>query len=346
MTTIQQALTEGIQRLTQSNQASAQPENQESDHADQGDREGRPYPTPHRPTMPVQGTGDPRGRPGPPRHISSPDLRPGSDALDAQLLLSHVLQVERSILYAYPERELTPAQEQQYLALIERRARDEPIAYLVGHKEFYGLDLLVDRRVLIPRPETELLVEIALRICRDKIESGNTPIFADIGTGSGAIPIALAVNEPRLPYLYATDISDDALAVAAINCQRHHVEQRVRLLQGDLIAPLPEPVDVLTANLPYVGTDETPLLFSDVYDYEPHLALFSGPDGLDLIERLFTELARSSTLKAEAVVLLEIGYRQRESLQRLLHTLWPQAKLKFYRDYAGWDRVLQINWNG
>jgi len=274
---------------------------------------------------------DPRGSPG---------------ALDAQLLLSHVLHVERSILYAYPERELTPEEEQQYLALIERRARGEPVAYLVGHKEFYGLDFIVDRRVLIPRPETELLFEIALQVCRQKIAAGHIPVVADIGTGSGAIPIALAVNEPRLPYLYAVDISSDALAVATLNCQRHHVEQRVRLLQGDLIAPLPEPVDVLTANLPYVGTDETELLTSDVRDYEPHLALFSGPDGLDLIERFLTNVARSSVLKTEAVILLEIGYRQRERLSRFIEALWPHAKISFYRDYAGWDRVLQLNLNG
>jgi len=265
------------------------------------------------------------------------------DRLDAQILLCHVLHVERSTLYAYPERELTPVEEQQYVALITRRAQGEPVAYLAGHKEFYGLDFVVDRRVLIPRPETELLVETALQVCRQKIAAGSMPIVADIGTGSGAIPVALAVNEPRLPYLYATDISGDALAVAALNCQRHHVEQRVLLLQGDLLAPLPEPVDVLTANLPYVGTGETALLTPDVYDYEPHLALFSGPEGLDLIERFLKDVATSTKLKANAVILLEIGYQQRERLSRVIDTLWPQAKLSVYKDYAGWDRLLQVN---
>jgi release factor glutamine methyltransferase len=265
------------------------------------------------------------------------------DHFDAQLLLSHALHVERSTLYAYPERQLTPAQEQQYHALIERRARNEPVAYLVGHKEFYGLDFIVDRRVLIPRPETELLVDTALKVSRQKIAAGHTPIVADIGTGSGAIPIALAVNEPRLPYLYATDISGDALTVAALNCQRHHVQQRVRLLQGDLIAPLPESVDVLTANLPYVGTNETALLTPDVHDYEPHLALFSGPEGLDLIERFLTNVATSTKLKAEAVILLEIGYQQRERLSQMIDTLWPKTRLNVYKDFAGWERVLQVN---
>jgi release factor glutamine methyltransferase len=244
---------------------------------------------------------------------------------------------------AYPERELTPTQEQRYLELLERRAQGEPVAYLTGHKEFYGLDFIVDPRVLIPRPETELLVEIALQISRQKIASGHLPIAADIGTGSGAIPIALAVSEPRLPYLYATDISEEALAVAALNCQRHHVEQRVHLLQGDLIAPLPEPVDVLTANLPYVGTSEIAVLTPDVYDYEPHLALFSGPEGLDLIERFLKDVAKSDVLKAEGVVLLEIGYQQRERVEKLIHGLWPQARLGVYKDYAGWDRVVQVD---
>ncbi len=268
------------------------------------------------------------------------------DRLDAQILLAYVLHVERSTLYAYPERELTPLQEQQYLVLIERRAQGEPVAYLTGHKEFYGLDFLIDRRVLIPRPETELLVETALQVCRQKIAAGYVPIVADIGTGSGAIPIALAVNEPRLSYLYATDISNDALAVAALNCQRHHVEARVLLLQGDLIAPLPEPVDVLTANLPYVGTNETDLLTPDVYDYEPHLALFSGPDGLDIIERFLKDVATSTKLKAEAVILLEIGYQQRERLSQVVNKLWPLSKVSLYKDYAGWDRVLQVELGG
>ena len=262
--------------------------------------------------------------------------------LDAQVLLSHVLHAERSFLFTYPEHMLTSEQEQQYHALIERRSRGEPVAYLTGHKEFYGLDFIVDKRVLIPRPETELLVEATLNACRNMLDSGRTPIVADIGTGSGAIPVTLAVLEPRLPYLYASDISNDALEVAYLNCQRHHVENRVRLLQGDLLAPLPEPVDILTANLPYVGTDELEELPPDVQAYEPHLALFSGPLGLDLIRRFFEELQRSQKLKAGALVLLEIGYRQHETLTALIRQTLPQATLIFTKDWAGWNRVLQV----
>lgn len=263
-------------------------------------------------------------------------------SLDAQVLLSYTLQVNRSILFAYPERELTPQQEQQFLTLIERRSRGEPVAYLTGHVEFYGLDFLVDQRVLIPRPETELLVEAALNVCRQMLETGRTPVVADIGTGSGIIPVTLAVLEPRLPYLYASDISTGALDVAYLNCQRHHVENRVRLLHGDLLAPFPEPIDILTANLPYVGTEEMDELTPDVRAYEPHLALFSGPQGLDLLARLFTEIQRSKKLAKGAVLFLEIGYRQRESLTSMLLEIWPQASITFTKDYAGWDRVLQV----
>ncbi len=263
--------------------------------------------------------------------------------LDTQLLLVHILGVERAMLYAHPERQLTDEQEQQFHLLLARREHGEPVAYLVGHKEFYGLDFLVDSRVLIPRPETELLVEAALSVIGQMFDAGRTPIVADIGTGSGAIPIALAVEEPRLPYLYATDISADALDVARLNCQRHHVEQRVRLLQGDLVAPLPEPVDVLTANLPYVGTNEMDVLTRDVQAYEPHLALFSGVHGLDMLYRFLREVRHISVLKERAVMVLEIGYQQRESLISLLRELWPQAVVTFRKDYAGWDRVLQVN---
>ncbi len=263
--------------------------------------------------------------------------------LDAQVLLCHILDIDRTMLYAHPERTLSAQQQQQYSALIERRARGEPVAYLTGHKAFFGLDLLVDPRVLIPRPETELLVETALLACREKLDAGRTPIAADIGTGSGAIPIALAASEPRLPRLYATDISPGALEVAALNCRRYHVEERVILLQGDLADPLPEPVDVLTANLPYIGTDEMETLEDDVRAYEPHLALFSGPDGLALIERLFTKLAMSGTLLPGAVLLCEFGYAQHEPLARLLTALWPRAAVVFIQDYAGWDRILRVD---
>jgi release factor glutamine methyltransferase len=262
--------------------------------------------------------------------------------LDAQVLLCHVLDVERTTLYAYPEREITLLQEKQYFTLIARRKQHEPVAYLTGYKGFYGLDFFVDKRVLIPRPETELLVEAALEVIRCSIASEHVPVVADIGTGSGAIPITIAVEEPRLPYIYASDTSSDALDVARLNCQRHHVTERVRLLQGDLISSLSEPVDLLLANLPYVGTKEIEDLSPDVHFYEPHQALFSGPDGLDLLRRLGEEVHRCSVLKPAGVLLLEIGYQQREELTHLFHDLWPDATITCRQDHAGFDRILQV----
>ncbi len=262
--------------------------------------------------------------------------------LDAQLLLGHILQVERTTLYTHPEHPLTPEQERQYRLLIERRKAGEPVAYLVGHKAFFGRDFLVDKRVLIPRPETELLVEAALSTIRAMLAAGRTPLIADIGTGTGIIPITLALEEPCIPYLYGIDISAAALDVARLNSQKHAVAPRVRFLQGDLVAPLPEPVDVLIANLPYVGTNEMETLSPDVRAFEPHLALFSGPEGLDLLKRFFVEAQEAGKLKAEAVFLLEIGYQQREPLLRLLQELWPQASVTFEKDYASWDRLLKV----
>ena len=266
-----------------------------------------------------------------------------SDArLDAQVLLGHVIGAERAHLLAYPERNISNEQFRQYWQLIERRSHGEPVAYLTGHKEFFGLDFCVDQRVLIPRPETELLVEVALGVIRDRMAADLMPVVADIGTGSGAIAITIAVEEPRLSYLYACDISAGALEIARLNSQRHHVETRVRLLQGDLLTPLPEPVDVLVANLPYVGTEEIATLAPDVLDYEPHLALFSGPYGLLHIQRLFVEAKQSGMLRRDSVLLLEIGYQQCEPLTNLLLDLWPQARVNCQQDYAGWNRLMQV----
>ncbi len=260
--------------------------------------------------------------------------------LDAQVLFCFALDVERSILYAYPERQIAPEQEQHYLALLERRQRHEPIAYITGRKEFYGLNFYVDSRVLIPRPETELLVERALISINRRLDAGQVPIVADIGTGSGAIPIAIAVEASRLPYIYACDLSCDALDVAHINAQLHHVEARIRLLQGDLIAPLPEKVDLLLANLPYVGTDEMAGMLEDVLAYEPPTALFSGSRGLDLLQRFCTDVQRSGILNVGGEMLLEIGYQQGEVVAQWIKKVWPQAIVAVQKDYAGFDRFV------
>jgi release factor glutamine methyltransferase len=263
--------------------------------------------------------------------------------LDAQLLLCFAINIERSVLYAHPEHTISPEQEQHYLALIERRRQHEPIAYITGHKEFYGLDLYVDSRVLIPRPETELLVEAALASINRRLNAGQIPIIADIGTGSGAIPVAIAVAQPRLPYIYACDISTDALEVAHTNARHLGVEECIRFLQGNLLTPLPEPIDLLLANLPYVGTDEMPDMTEDVLAHEPHLALFSGPHGLNLLQQICTDAQKSGKLHIASEIILEIGYQQGKIVAQLIRELWPQADITVRKDYAGFDRLILVN---
>jgi release factor glutamine methyltransferase len=262
--------------------------------------------------------------------------------LDAQVLLCFVMHIERSILYAHPEHLVSPEQEQAYLTLIERRRQHEPIAYITGHKEFYGQDFYVDARVLIPRPETELLVEVALTSIRRRLHAGQVPIVADIGTGSGAIAVTIALAEPRLPYIYACDISADALEVAHTNAKYLQVEERIRFLQGDLVAPLPEPVDLLLANLPYVGTDEMPGMAEDVLAYEPLQALFSGPDGQGLLQRFCADIRRLGTLNVGGEMVLEIGYQQGDVVAQLIRQLWPQANVVVRKDYAGINRLVLV----
>ena len=199
--------------------------------------------------------------------------------LECELLLRHTLKISRVQLYLDLDRDLSPEQEETFWHLIERRLSGEPTAYITGHREFYGLDFYVDPRVLIPRPESELLVEKTLSLAQCRTVS----TIAEIGTGCGAIAISLALNLPRAK-IYATDISASALNVALFNCREHGVANRISLLQGDMLAPLPEPVDLIIANLPYVK--ELELLTPSPVDSEPQLALNGGPDGLEKIRQL------------------------------------------------------------
>lgn len=261
--------------------------------------------------------------------------------LDAQVLLGQVTDASRAVTLAYPERALSAEQAARYADLIARRAAHEPVAYLTGHREFMGLDLLVDRRVLIPRPETELLVEAALADLGARLARTprTPPLVADIGVGSGAIPIALAIGEPRLPRLYGADISSGALALARENATRLGVAARITFLEGDLLAPLPEPVDLLTANLPYVAPGD-PDVPRSVSAYEPALAVYGADDGLGHIRRLLAQAPGS--LRPGASLYLEFGYDQGADVERLARGAFPAASLRLGSDYAGWDRYIAI----
>ncbi len=253
--------------------------------------------------------------------------------LDAEVLLTHALGITRAQLLAHPQRQLSSTELTGYRQLIERRARREPLAYIVDHKEFYGLDFFVDPRVLIPRPETELLVEKAIEISQPQ------PVIADVGTGSGAIAVSLAVHLPQA-LIYATDASSVALEVAARNCRRHGVQDRVHLLQGRLLEPLPGPVDLIVANLPYVSEVEWAQLPPEIRCYEPREALYGGPDGLDHIRRLLAQAG--NYLRPEGSILLEIGATQSEAVVALARHHFPMARAQIIKDYAGLDRVVMV----
>ncbi len=258
--------------------------------------------------------------------------------LDSQVLLAHVLDQSRSWLFAHHEHELSEGDCRRYADLITRRRRREPVAYLLGRKEFYGLDFVVDQRVLIPRPETELLVDLVLAQISDR--RGRPVVVADVGTGSGAIAITVASHAPEAK-VYGTDISQDALDVAEENRKRLTPDAGPLFLEGDLLSPLPEPADVIVANLPYIADEEYSGLQSDVRDYEPRVALKAGVEGLDLIERLLEQLP--SKVQPRGAVLLEISPRQGEIVQKMAQDLRPKPSyVGLRRDYSGQVRMVTL----
>lgn len=205
--------------------------------------------------------------------------------LDADLLLAHVIGGRKEDVYAHPDLPLSDWAAQTYRDVVERRARGEPVAYLRGVKEFYGLQFVVDPRVLIPRPETELIVQEVVRWGATR--AGAT--ICDVGTGSGAIAVCVAMELPRSRVI-AIDASEEALALARENALRHDVLERITFLQGDLLEPLGEPVDAVVANLPYVPSPRLDNPERNSLAYEPRAALDGGPDGLDVIRRAIAML--------------------------------------------------------
>jgi release factor glutamine methyltransferase len=241
-----------------------------------------------------------------------PDLRPTA-LPDAATLLMHTLGIDRPTLIAHPERTLDRDQQAAYQRLIERRLRFEPIQYIFGEAEFYGLTLRVTPAALIPRPETELLVEAVLARLPD-----DQPVrIADIGTGSGAIAIALAHALPHASVT-ALDLSPEALAIARENARTHTLEARIRFLRSDLLAAVSqeEPFDAIVSNPPYVPAEDASTLHPQVRDHEPSLALYAGKDGLELYRRIIPEAL--ALLKPDGLLALEIGHGQRATIAELL----------------------------
>jgi release factor glutamine methyltransferase len=262
--------------------------------------------------------------------------------LDAEVLLRAVLELPRASFFARLQEMLAPEHLNAYSALLDRRTQREPVAYILQKREFFGLDFRVDSRVLVPRPESETLVEVALEVAHAWRENGPTrPVLVDVGTGSGAIAITLAKHLPGA-RIYATDRSSEALAVAAANLRLHDASDRVFLLQGDLLTPVPEPADLIIANLPYVPSRRIDSLQAEVSRWEPREALDGGSDGLTLIYRLL-EQARGK-LRCPGVILLEADPEQMAAIAEFGRQTLPGARIDLHRDLAGRERVARLRW--
>jgi release factor glutamine methyltransferase len=254
--------------------------------------------------------------------------------LDTRLLLQHILQQPHSYLIAHGDQSLTAAQQTQYHQLLQRAQQHEPIPYLIGTTPFFDFEVNVSPAVLIPRPETELLVETVVTWAKAQ----GAKRLVDIGTGSGCIAIALARQLPQA-MVEAVDISADALDVARQNAVRL-ADGRIQFHHGDLLEPLAPNLDALIANLPYVTDSEWTVLDDGVKWYEPALALQGGEDGLDIIRRL---LAQATTkLSAGGAIFLEIGWRQGTAVTQLAHSYFPNTAITLLPDFAGHDRVVVI----
>jgi release factor glutamine methyltransferase len=260
----------------------------------------------------------------------------GIDAREARLLLAAATGLSEASVLAHPERQLPFPTETSFLNMTRRRAAGEPVAYILGHKEFYGMELAVDPAVLIPRPETELLVELALQLAPRRV--------LDVGTGSGALALAIAAELPACEVV-ASDTSAAALAVARANAERLGLGHRVELVEGTLPAEAGE-FDLIVANLPYVSEAEWPALEPEVREWEPREALLAGSDGLDAIRcllsdrvRLGSALAPRTASAVSGTLALEVGVGQAEAVESLLRAAGFGAT-ETRADLAGIERLV------
>jgi len=264
-----------------------------------------------------------------------------SPRLDSEVLLAHALGCKRIDLYTRHTEEASAQGRQRFRELVRQRIEGCPVAYLVGHKEFFSLEFEVNRAVLIPRPDTECVVVECLRLAKDVTE----PTLLDIGTGSGCLAIAIAKHH-KTAQVTAIDISPEALAVASRNAARHGVAERIRFLQGDLFAPIPagERFDFILSNPPYIPHDDIAKLPPGVRDYEPHVALDGGADGFAVFDRLIAEAP--AHLKPDGYLLLEIGSPQEQPARERIGKYEGYELAKTVYDGSGHPRVLVARWRG
>jgi release factor glutamine methyltransferase len=266
-----------------------------------------------------------------------------NDRRAARLLLCHVLGARQEFILARCDDEITSVQRDHYLELISRHAHGEPLQHITGHQEFYGLDLLVTPDVLIPRPETEFLVEQILKLAAPGDTAFANQVITDIGTGSGCIAIALAIHLPG-SRIIATDVSRRALDVARQNAQTHGVENRIEFLMGDLFRPienhgLEQRIDFIACNPPYVPASQPELLQRDVREFEPAVALYGGLDGLSFYRRLLVDALRY--LEPGGYMVFELGFSQVDSVRSMVDPArWEILELVY--DLQGIPRTLTL----
>jgi release factor glutamine methyltransferase len=259
--------------------------------------------------------------------------------LSAELLLSNLLGLKRIELYTQYNKPVAPEQLEQLRGLVKRAGQHEPVAYLVGKTEFYSIEFEVSPDCLIPRPETELLVQRAIEFLRRRT---GPHLVCDLCTGCGVIAVAVAKNVPDARAI-ATDISEPALGVAAKNVEKHKLQDRIELRHGDLFEPLVPQLDlfdVIACNPPYVSAAEYEALDQNVKDYEPRLALHAGPDGLDLYRRISEKV--DQFLKPDGILLLEIGYQQGAAVRELLDRTGAFAEIRIEKDLQRHDRLVVV----
>jgi len=256
------------------------------------------------------------------------------------VLLCHALRLGKAQIFAQPERILTGGELTLLEGLTALRLHREPSAYITGHKEFYGIDLFVDPRVLIPRPETEVLAEAAIEFGRSWVALNQRRMLAaDIGTGSGAIAIALATHVPD-SKVYAVDISPDALEVASLNISRHGLNDRITPVQGNLLEQINQKLDLIVANLPYIPGGELAGLQPEVRLYEPMPALDGGDRGTTVIEAMLRQAP--GKIAPGGAIFLEIGAGQGKRLTAIVRDILPGSDIEMIKDLAGIDRCMKV----
>ncbi len=260
-------------------------------------------------------------------------------ATDADAILGEVIAAKPTQLTLRFQEPVTPTQESHLQALLVKRLSGAPLAYVLGHIEFYGLDLLCDERALIPRPETEEVVSVALRALPAPLP-GARPLAIDVGTGSGNIALAIAHERPDVRII-ATDVSPDALDLARANRERHQLTGRVDLIVQDALNAFPQgtDADLIVSNPPYIPHGD-PEVHESVHDFEPHLALYAGSDGTEKLADLIASAPR--VLKSGGVLVCEIGYSQAKAIRGIVskYPVWNDPV--FHRSMAGFDRVVEL----